>query len=1013
MAYVLALSLQCVAQELEPETKLTQYAHKVWDIGDAGLLGTPQSITQTRDGYIWVSTSNGLFRFDGVRFVQWESQPGEVLPSNSLWHLYGARNGSLYMGTDRGLARITADHIYNYPNSPRWPGPFVEDANGVVWMGISGAHSASSPLCSIGETKLECLGTQDSFGCGRGLSNALAADGSIWVGTDEGTCRWKKGDTPEKQEISSLVKQNGLGAVTSLASSSDGMLWAGTQHNGEGEGLLQFAHGAWNTYVTPSVDGRKLNVSALLAAKNNVLWIGTTDKGLYRLSNGVLDHIDVEDGLSGRRVLSILEDREGGIWAVTPMGMDFFRDYATLSFTSNEGTLDTRARAVAVDGTDSVYLGGDVLIRMRHGKIDQINDQNAKPLQDIQFLFADSRGDLWIGAGRRLFILKNGKAISEISSFSKEGAEVVVYITEDRNREIWVSSEDLKTRNSFLVKIHDEKVTGKYGGGPLVGNQMINALANNPEGGIWAGGALHGLFRFRDGQFERVMAKEFNDRIENLLQERGGALWLVTPNGFIRYADGKMKKLDAANGLPCDGAVNIQDDGEGSKWFYMHCGIMSVSEKSISRWWNDSRIPISGRLFGPLEGARPNLFNGSPAQTSDGELWSANSYDFQVINRHHLPFNPIPPPVIIEMISADGKELMPDRDLELEPHTREVEVDYTGLSLRIPEQVHFRYQLVGHDANWVEAGTRRQAFYNDLKPGRYVFQVIASNNDRVWNTAGAKIVFNVMPAWYQTLLFRVFAVLLGTALVIAAYYLRLSRYTAALKMRFDERLDERTRLARDLHDTLLQTIQGSKLVADNARDNADNPQSTLRALDRLSEWLDRAILEGRDALEALRSSASEFDSLTSALRRAADDCTFDSQIKVIVLTFGMDRELHPIARDEVYRIAFEAIRNACTHSGCMELIIELRYRKRSFRLEVRDDGRGIDSCLLQSGKTGHFGMTGMRERALNLGGTLTVKSEIDRGTTVSLSVPGRAVYLKQPWRPHVWIRDAVRQFRRW
>ena len=1013
IACVLALSLSCAAQGLEPDTRLTQYAHKVWDIGDAGLLGTPQSITQTHDGYIWVSTSNGLFRFDGVRFVQWESLPGETLPSSSLWHLYGARNGSLYIGTDRGLARITADHIQNYPNSPRWPGPFVEDVDGVVWMGISGAHSFSSPLCRIGETKLECLGTQGGFGCGRGLSNTVAKDGSIWVGTDEGTCRWKKGEAPAKQEIPSLVKQNGLAGVTSLASTSDGMLWAGTQHDGDGEGLLQFAHGAWNTYVTPSVDGRKLSVSALLAAKDNALWIGTTDKGLYRLSKGVLDHIDVEDGLSGRRVLSILEDHEGGVWAVTPMGVDFFRDYATLSFTSNEGTLDTRARAVAVDGSNSVYLGGDVLIRMRRGKTDQIKDQHANPLHDIQFLFADSRGDLWIGAGRRLFILKNGRSISEISSFSKEGAEIVIYITEDGNHDVWVSSEDLKTRNSFLIKIHNEKITARYGEAPAMGNQAMNALAPNPEGGLWVGGALYGLFRFRDGQFERVQAQEFDDRIENLLQERGGALWLVTPSGFIRFADGKMKKLDAANGLPCDGAVNIQDDGEGSKWFYMHCGIMSVSEKSISSWWNDSRMRISGRFFGPLEGARPNLFNGSPAQTSNAKLWSANSYDFQVIDRHHLPFNPIPPPVIIEMVSADGMELMPDRDLQLAPHTREIEVDYTGLSLRVPEQVHFRYRLVGHDKKWLEAGTRRQAFYNDLQPGRYIFQVIASNNDGVWNNDGAKIVFNVMPAWYQTLWFRILAVLLGTGLVVAVYYLRLSRYAASLKIRFDERLDERTRLARDLHDTLLQTIQGSKLVADNARDHADNPQSTVRALDRLSEWLDRAIAEGRDALEALRSPASESDSLTSALRCAADDCSFHSQIKIIVVTFGMDRELHPIARDEVYRIGYEGIRNACMHSGGTELLVEVRYRNRSFRLDVHDNGRGMDDGLLQSGKSGHFGLTGMRERALSLGGSLNITSELDRGTTVSLRVPGSAVYLNRPWRPHLWIAGAIRRIQRY
>jgi signal transduction histidine kinase len=270
----------------------------------------------------------------------------------------------------------------------------------------------------------------------------------------------------------------------------------------------------------------------------------------------------------------------------------------------------------------------------------------------------------------------------------------------------------------------------------------------------------------------------------------------------------------------------------------------------------------------------------------------------------------------------------------------------------------------------------------------------------------------MQPAWYQTMSFRVFAMFLGTALVIAAYYFRLSRYAASLKIRFDERLDERTRLARDLHDTLLQTIQGSKLVADNARDHADNPQSTVRALDRLSEWLERAIGEGRDALEALRSSASESDSLTAALRRAVDDCSFDSQLKANILTLGMDLELHPIAREEVYRIGYEAIRNACMHSGGTELLIELRYRRRSLRLDVRDNGRGVDHTFLQTGKTGHFGLTGMRERALSLGGTLNIVSAPDRGTTVSLHIPGSAVYLNRPWRPHICIARMFSRVRR-
>lgn len=1015
MACLLVLSAGRPVRGLEPGTKLTQYAHRSWRLGDAGLLGTPQGITQTRDGYIWVSTSNGLFRFDGVRFVKWEPRPGESLPSNSLWHLFGARNGSLYIGTDHGLARITADHIYNYPGSPRWPGPFLEDARGAVWMGVTGAHSAPSPICEIGDRELACLGGREGFPCGRGLSNAITPDGYIWVGTHDGTCRWKEGETAEIQQIPALEKQNGLGAVTSLASAADGTLWAGAQDGDTDQGLLRFANGSWKTYEAPGVEGRDLSVSALLSGTNGVLWIGTTNAGLYRLADGTLDHLNVENGLSGRHILSILEDHEGDLWVVTPMGVDFFRDYAALSFTSNEGSPDDRANAVAVDGTGSVYLGGAALIRLRHNMI----DQNINPIKStignhsVQSLFSDSRGDLWIGAGNHLFILRQGKFISEVDSFSQLGPEIAVYLTEDRSHDIWVSAENVRDRTSSLIRIHDGNIAGRYSETAVVGDQVMNALAPHPDGGLWIGGALHGLYRFHGGQFERVPAQGFNDRVENILQEANGALWLVTPGGFLRIADGKVRKLDTTSGLPCNGAVNIQDDASGSKWLYLHCGIMRVSDKAITAWWGGTQTPIEGRFFGPVEGARPNLFNGSPAQTPDGKLWSANGYDFQMIDRKHLPLNSTSPPVSIEMVSADAKEIRPDHELRLPPHTREVQIDYTGLSFRIPEQVRFRYRLFGHDSQWVDAGVRRQAFYNDLRPGRYIFQVIASNNDGIWNQEGAKIAFVMMPAWYQTLSFRIFALLIGTALVIATYYLRLSQYAASLKARFDDRLDERTRLARDLHDTLLQTIQGSKLVADNARDHADNPQLTVHALDRLSEWLERAGDEGRNALEALRTSASESDSLTGLLRSAADDCAFDSQLKVRVLTLGMDRELHPIAREEVYRIGYEAIRNACMHSGGTELLIALRYRRRSFQLDVRDNGRGIDPAFQETGKPGHFGLTGMRERAVRLGGTLTIMSEPDRGAELSLHVPGSAVYLNRPWRPHQGIARMIRALRRY
>ena len=512
----------------------------------------------------------------------------------------------------------------------------------------------------------------------------------------------------------------------------------------------------------------------------------------------------------------------------------------------------------------------------------------------------------------------------------------------------------------------------------------------DPAGGLWVGGAVHGLFRFHDGRFDRVPLGGFNDRVENLMQEPGGALWIVTQRGFVRFFNGEAKRLTTASGLPCDSAVNIQEDGEGFKWFYMHCGIVRLSDAELAAWWHGSKASVSGKVFDALDGARPNLSNGSPAQTPDGKLWSASDYEFQIIDRHHLPFNKIPPPVAIERLAADGRDFTPDRDLALPMHTRQIEFDYAGLSFLIPERVRFRYRLQGHDAGWVDAGNRRQAFYNDLPPGRYVFHVAACNNDGVWSSKDTALIFTIRPAWYQLMIVRLATVLLAIALATFIYLARMRRYEASLKLRFDDRMLERTRLARDLHDTLLQTIQGSKMVADEAREHVNDSQLTARSLDRLSDWLGRASIEGRAALEALRSSSIETNDLAEALHRITDDRA-PGGMRVHILTLGPSKEMHPIARDEVYRIAYEAIRNAQAHSGAQDLWIEIDYKRR-FHLQIRDNGSGVKEEILRAGKPGHFGLAGMRERALFLGGELNISSSTQNGTRISLLIPGQAIY---------------------
>jgi signal transduction histidine kinase len=305
--------------------------------------------------------------------------------------------------------------------------------------------------------------------------------------------------------------------------------------------------------------------------------------------------------------------------------------------------------------------------------------------------------------------------------------------------------------------------------------------------------------------------------------------------------------------------------------------------------------------------------------------------------------------------------------------------------------VLFRYKLEGQDADWLDAGNRRQALYNDLRPGTYRFRVVASNDAGVWNEQGAVLEFSIEPAWYQTRSFFV-AMAIGILLMVTAIYrVHVRRIARTMKARFDERLDERTRVARDIHDTLLQTVQGSKLVADHALKNVDDHDQLVRAVEQLSEWLAQANEEGRAALNSLRTSATEPNDLGDAFRRALDECRVRANMNVSLSVVGDGRNLHPVLRDEIYRIGYEAIRNACRHSMGRAVDVTIEYAG-DLTLRIKDDGVGIDPAVLENGKDGHFGLRGMRERAARINGRLAIDTTQHYGTAVTLIVPGRVAF---------------------
>ncbi|HEX2454687.1 MAG TPA: triple tyrosine motif-containing protein, partial [Vicinamibacterales bacterium] len=411
---------------------------------------------------------------------------------------------------------------------------------------------------------------------------------------------------------------------------------------------------------------------------------------------------------------------------------------------------------------------------------------------------------------------------------------------------------------------------------------------------------------------------------------------------------------------------------------------------------------IHATVFDSSDGVSSHRFTGGynsvVAKSADGKLWFVRDVGVSVIDPHHLAFNEIPPPVHIEQVTADEKIYDARNGLQLPPRIRNLAIEYTALSFVAPEKVRFRYKLEGQNRNWHEVINDRQLQYTNLAPGPYRFRVIASNNSGVWNETGATLEFSIAPAYYQTRWFQALGVASAFAAVWVAYRFRVRQVARAYQRRLDERVNERMRIARDLHDTLLQSFHGLLLQFQTASYLLlEHPADAKEKLDGAIEHAAKAITEGRDAVQSLRASTVERNDLAVAIRTLGDELASNPSahqpLTFSVAVEGKTRDLHPIARDEIYKITAEALRNAYRHAHASRVEVEIRYDTQQFRLRVRDDGRGIAPRVLAGqGIDGHYGLRGMPERAALMGGKVAVWSEAGAGTEVELSLPARAVY---------------------
>jgi len=986
---------------LNPGTLISQYGHTVWRIQDGALAASPTSFAQTPDGYIWVGTEGGLFRFDGVTFAPWNPPPGQNYAGGSaaIRSLFAAKDGSLWIGAT-GLSHLEGGTFTRISAPLAVVTAIAEDRDGAIWIAREHQSEFTGPLCKVSAGNEHCYGVSDGLRTFVGASMALDAQGQFWVGGEESAFEWN-GKLIREIPLPGR-KSNNFRVLDGIAVDANGTVWAGSDQSGLHQGLLQLINGTWHVYAAPGFDPN-LSVRSILLDRENRLWIGTGEHGLYRIRGNSVEHFGREDGLSGNSVKAIFQDREGGIWVATDEGIDYFHDLTILKYSTAEG-LGYEVTSVLARRDGSIAVGSEsyTLASIRGSRV--ISEKSRIP-GGVGARIEDHSGNLWgCSSGGELYAERNGRfqqVVEHVANSTCAG------ITEDTDHGIWAWYYGPHSR---LVHIQSFRVQEEFT--PPQAPPVFSVIAD-PDGGIWLSPFDESLMHYRNGKWQTLslapLTQKYGTKIANVFNmwiDSSGALWGATAGGIIGYKYGNLRLLGARNGLPCTRSYSMITDLSGDLWIQAQCGLVRVDHSELERWWANPESKLNVSTYTAVDGFRSGIPYSRTAITRglDGKIWFHNQSVVMMVDPSKLVGNTVVPPVHVEQVIADRKAYSVGGDLRLPARTRELELDYTGLSFAVPSRVLFRYILEGYDTQWQEPGTRRAAFYNDLGPGNYTFRVMACNDSGLWNSVGTSLQFTILPAYYQTYWFRTMCGIAFLALLWLIYQLRLRRLQQEFAIGLEARVNERTRIARELHDTLLQSFNALLLRLQTVSNVLPvQPDEAKIRVDRAIEQASNAVTEGRDKVHELRSGGSGTAELERSLSDFAGEVLSGSTSEplptVHVRVEGTPRPLNPVVRDEAYRIAAEGMRNAIRHAKARRIEVEIRYDERQLRLRIRDDGAGIDPAILESEhKAGHWGLRGMRERAKLVGGTLELWSQVGTGTEVELNIPAESAYASSPAR---------------
>jgi len=984
-----AVCLWCFLVFSSSSAGAAQYHVDSWTTDNGLPQNVIQGICQTPEGYLWLATMDGLVRFDGVRFVVFNRGNTPGILGNRYNSLYCTRTGEFWAGTESsGVTRYRQGKFTTYTTQQGLPSNVVlgvtGDDTGRIWalsqasivqwseadsrfVELPSEHSKYSYFANSDER----LGFWGINGDGlrlfvrgevfnyvlprqwpRGTLTTVGADvnGIIWLATPDGKLaklssgHWSKiiltnGEEARRplQNDLALTYRDSRGDVWNIAVASHPVM-----------GLLRYLS------LPSGGQSQKIAFHSFFEDREGSVWLTSDGQGLYRIRRQAVSVLSKEDGLPDRNVYPIYQDRAGAIWIGTwEGGLVRLNSGRLKTFSTAEGLLSKRINSISADNNGAVWVATPAgLQRMRDGRFELVRNDVLQGREEVRAIHQDREGTLWFGTGQGLVRCQNGKwsVIMEKDGLASDDVRVII---DGRAGNLWI---------------------GGYGG--------LTSLAH--------------------GRFERWTQAEGlpSNSVRCLYEDSDGVLWIGTYDGGLgRLQNGRITRFTVRDGLFNNGVFQILEDFRGYLWMSCNRGIYRVLKSELNEFAAGKRRVISAIAYGKSDGMRNAECNGGlwPAgiRTRSGELWFPTQDGVAIIDPKRVTVNFRPPPVVIESISVDRNPAEVSKVLRIPPGRENLEIQYTALSLLNSDQIKFKYKMESLDRDWVEAGTRRTAYYSHLPAGHYVFTVIAANSDGIWNTEGKSLTVLVMPPLYRTWWFMTLALAAFAGAGRLAWQFRVAQLQRAhaAQQAFSRQLiasqeTERKRIAAELHDSLGQHLVVIKNLALVSLNNGKSEESARSQMEEISTEASRALGEVREISYNLRPYQLDRIGLTKAIAAIVKKASGASSIAFTMTTDEIDNVFPKDSEINFYRVVQECINNVLKHSAATEASVVVRREPAKLRLTIRDNGQGFTpGAAGPSQPGGGFGLIGMTERAQLLGGKPVIQSAPNQGTMISIEIP--------------------------